>query len=172
MEIEPTRSRPSGKPARLLPWRRILVPVDFSKASLEAPEVAVPLACDHGARLFLLSVVVPAMYATGVNDVALAAPDNALVEEIKARVPEIVRRFVPPAAKVTPLISLGRAVNVTTQVTKEKDVDLIALTTHGRTGIDHVLMGNMAKGIVRQAHCPVYVLPSLGRIRGKRKRGD
>ena len=46
---------------------------------------------------------------------------------------------------------------------KEKDVDLIVIGTHGRTGIDHMLFGSTAEKVVRKAPCPVLTV----RIAGK-----
>ena len=40
----------------------------------------------------------------------------------------------------------------------EKDVDLIIMGTHGRTGLTHVLMGSVAENVVRLAPCPVLVV--------------
>jgi nucleotide-binding universal stress UspA family protein len=41
-----------------------------------------------------------------------------------------------------------------------EDVDLIVISTHGRTGIGHILIGSIAEHVVRQAHCPVLVIPA------------
>jgi nucleotide-binding universal stress UspA family protein len=154
-------TRLTRKPAGLLPWRRILVPIDFSKSSLRALDVAVPLAGDHGAQLFLLSVIEPAAYAAGMEGVVIAVPDATLVKDAKANLPKIAERFIPSSVKFTILVGRGRAFDVITRIAKEKGIDLIVLTTHGRTGIDRVLMGSTAERVVRHAHCPVYVVRSL-----------
>ncbi len=38
-------------------------------------------------------------------------------------------------------------------------VDLIVLSTHGRTGLGHLLIGSVAEKVVRHAHCPVVTVP-------------
>jgi nucleotide-binding universal stress UspA family protein len=42
--------------------------------------------------------------------------------------------------------------------TRELGVDLIALTTHGRTGMDRVLLGSVAEAVVRDAPCPMLLV--------------
>jgi len=154
---------------RRLPWRRILVPIDFSKTSLRALEVGVPLARDHGAKLFLLSVIEPDPYATGMEGVILAIPDTRLAEEAKANLSRIAERFISPSVKVTTLVKRGRAFDVITRLAKERDIDLIVLTTHGHTGMERVLLGSTAERVVRHAHCPVYVVRSFGQNQRKRQ---
>jgi len=48
-----------------------------------------------------------------------------------------------------------------------EDVDLIVISTHGRTGFEHVLIGSVAQHVVRQAHCPVLVIPARRKSRKK-----
>lgn len=169
MQTEMKEPRTSGKMRRRLPWRRILVPIDFSKTSLRALEVGVPLARDHGAKLFLLSVIEPDPYATGTEGVILAIPDTTLAEEAKANLSRIAERFISPSVKVTMLMKRGRAFDVITRLAKERDIDLIVLTTHGHTGMERVLLGSTAERVVRHAHCPVYVVRSFGQNQRKRQ---
>ncbi len=158
-----------GRTNPILPWRRILVPIDFSKTSLRAFETAVPLAQDCGARLFLVSVIEPAAYAAGLEGVVLAIPDAELVEDAKATLPKIAKRFIPSGVKVTAVVDRGRAYDVITRVAEEKEIDLIVLTTHGHTGFDHLTMGSTAERVVRHAHCPVYVVRSFAQDQRKRQ---
>jgi nucleotide-binding universal stress UspA family protein len=44
------------------------------------------------------------------------------------------------------------------EVAKEAKVDLIVVGTHGRTGLEHALMGSIAERVVRRAHCPVLTV--------------
>jgi nucleotide-binding universal stress UspA family protein len=47
---------------------------------------------------------------------------------------------------------------VITRIAKELKIDLIVLTSHGRTGLDRMLLGSTAERVVRYAHCPVFVV--------------
>ena len=51
----------------------------------------------------------------------------------------------------SPAIQIRNAAN--------EDVDLIVISTHGRTGLGHILIGSVAEHVVRYAHCPVLVIP-------------
>jgi len=147
------------------------VPIDFSKTSLQALEVAVPLARDHDARLFLLSVIEPSAYAAGMGGAVLTVPDVTLIEDAKVTLPHIAKKFIPATTPVKCLVSRGRAFDVIVRVAKKKQVDLIVLTTHGRTGINRVLLGSTAERVVRHADCPVFVVRPPRANQRKRRKG-
>lgn len=170
MASKDNKSQAQRKSAPRLPWRRILVPIDFSKTSLRAFEVAVPLARDHGARLYVLSVIEPAGYVAGMEGLVIAVPDATLVENAKVNLPKVAQRFVPSAIPVTCLVSRGKPFDVITRTAKDNDVDLIVLTTQGHTGFDRFLMGSTAEQVVRHAHCPVYVVRTIRQGRGTQQR--
>lgn len=141
-----------------LPWRRILVPLDFSLTSLRALHMAVPLAKQSGARLLLLNVVEPNPYATGMEGAVLVMPDATIARNAKQQLPQVARRFIPKSVRVTTLVARGRAADVIVETAEEKGVDLIVLSTHGHTGLERMLMGSTAEQVVRQAKCPVLVV--------------
>ena len=45
---------------------------------------------------------------------------------------------------------------------KEKDIDMIVMGTHGRSGLVHMLMGSVAEKVVRKAPCPVLTVRPEG----------
>ncbi len=49
------------------------------------------------------------------------------------------------------------------KVAEEEGADLIVVSTHGRTGLPHVLVGSTAQHVVRHANCPVLVIPRAAR---------
>ena len=60
------------------------------------------------------------------------------------------------------LVEVGLAAEKIIEAAKEKDADLIVMTTHGRTGLSHALMGSVAEKVVRQAPCPVLTIKPKG----------
>lgn len=141
-----------------LPWRRILVPLDFSLTSLRALGIAVPLARHSNARLLLLHVIEPNPYPTGMEGAVLVMSDAVITQNVKRQLPQVARRFIPKSIRATSLIGHGRAADVIVEKAEANDVDLIVLSTHGHTGLDRLLMGSTAEQVVRQAKCPVFVV--------------
>ena len=131
---------------------RILVPVDFSNCSDKAVQYAVPLAKEFGAELSLLHVIKPYPPTPGMSPVDAEAIDvaNKELEAVQARIEEQVSSKVF-LRKGNPSIEIVEAA-------KELEVDLIAISTHGRTGLAHMLLGSTAEQVVRHAPCPVLVL--------------
>ena len=143
-------------PSRL-PWKKILVPLDFSPTSLRALKTAVPLARKSGAKLLLLNVVVPNPVASGMEGSVLVMPDSELIREAEHVLPQIASHYVPRPVRADTLIRHGRATDMILDAAEMEEVDLIVLTTHGRTGVDRLLLGSTAEQVVRHARCPVYV---------------
>lgn len=149
-----------GKPvyAARLPWRRILVPLDFSLASLRALHEAVALAKEIGAQILLLHVVEPNPFPTGMDGGVLTMPDNVVASHAKDHLPRVAKRFVPKSIRISSLVSHGRAASVIVDVAEKNNVDLIVLSTHGHTGLERLLMGSTAEQVVRHTKCPVFVV--------------
>jgi nucleotide-binding universal stress UspA family protein len=94
-------------------------------------------------------------------------PALATEEEVLARAPVALRDRVNqvaaalgvrvPEAAVVPHARLGKAVEALIQVSVDYDADLIIVGTHGRRGLDRILLGSVAETLVRTASCPVFV---------------
>lgn len=141
--------------------RRILAPTDFSDNSLSAVRYAAELADKFGAELILLHIV---------QDVALVLPDAVMPTPVVT--PDLTQMTDAAKAGLANLIALqnlGR-LNPRTEVriggpaaeidaaAKDLKADLICVSTHGRTGLAHLLLGSVAEKIVRHAPCPVLIV--------------
>ncbi|ABS25017.1 universal stress protein [Anaeromyxobacter sp. Fw109-5] len=141
-------------------WKRICCPIDFSDASRAAMEVAADLARRTGAELWLLhaypvpgytfpdgSVVASPKMLQDLADGAQRHLDEwrTAAEGLGAPRVETAKEAGEPAAEI---VAFAR----------ERGVDLLVLGTHGRTGLEHALMGSIAERVVRKAHCPVLTV--------------
>jgi len=140
---------------------KILVPTDFSVCAKQAVTYACELAKRFGAELHLLHVACPP-----VADYAYAAriPDELLRPEKLAQ-RELEEYEVPDAEQLPGVQKTVRSgtpfVEIVRQA-KEKDIDLIVIGTHGRTGLKHMLIGSVAEKVVRKATCPVLTVRPEG----------
>lgn len=162
-----TPARPAN--ARNLPWKQILVPLDFSLTSLRALEVAVPLAREAGAGLSLLHVIEPENYAAGMVDVVLLLPESTQTSNAETNLAQVAQRFVPAPLRKAARVERGRAASVIVETAAAEKVDLIVLSTHGHTGWERLLMGSTTEHVVRHAGCPVLVVRKLRGLRSAAK---
>lgn len=141
-----------------LPWRRILVPLDFSLTSLRALQTAVPLAQASGARLQLLHVVEPNPYAAGMEAAVLLMPDREVAHLAKKQLVRVARKLIPARTPVTVSVQMGPAATTIVTTAETSHADLIVLAMHQHPGLNRLLMGHTAEQVVRHAKGPVFVI--------------
>jgi nucleotide-binding universal stress UspA family protein len=145
---------------------RILVPIDFSDYSLKALKYATELAVSYAARLQVLhiveEIVQPSFYLSST------IPMFDLIPEIKEKSKEAMERVLDESKgpKVTTDIHVieGHAARDIIKFAANHDSDLIVISTHGLTGIEHLLFGSVAEKVVRMAPCPVFTVKAFGKI--------
>jgi nucleotide-binding universal stress UspA family protein len=146
----------------MLTIRTLLHPTDFSDYSDNALQLACALARDHGARLVLLHVATTSMVTYSEGALPLDA-DRIAAEEReqlnKLRVPD-------PGLRVERRFAEGDAALEILRVAKEIGADLIVMGTHGRTGLERLLMGSVAEQVVRDSPCPVLTVKARLRTGG------
>lgn len=142
--------------------RNILVPIDFSEASEEALRHAKELALTYGAQLTLLHAVEEVVYpsAYGLEPIDLPGPE--VVERVEKSLAQLVHNQVGYEHVVIDA-TIGYAPSVILDRAERDDVDLIVIATHGRSGLDRVLLGSVTERVVRQASCPVFTVKSFGK---------
>ena len=134
--------------------KKILVPTDFSTTTQAAMNLATSLARDSGAALVILHVEEPPMaYGGGEFYYGIQEPDQ---EELMRMLHEVV-----PADPAVPYVHrsvTGDPAHAIVRIAEEEDVDMIVMTSHGRTGLTRLLMGSVAEVVVRHAKCPVLTV--------------
>jgi len=131
--------------------KKILYPTDFSSFSTQAYFHAIALAEKHGASLTILYVYVPGV--TGPNDEKGPPPDKqywqAMLEQIRPMDPNI---------PVTHILVEGDPATEIVRLAYDAGMDLIVMGTHGRTGLERLLMGSVAEKVMRESPCSVLVV--------------
>jgi nucleotide-binding universal stress UspA family protein len=147
--------------------KRILVPVDFSAASLKALGYAADFAKPLQAEICVLFVVEPIYYA--VPDLAGAAAGTTvgLIEEqrksAKQQLERLQARYARKGNKLRTVLQTGTPYQAIVDSAKSLKANLIVMSTHGRTGMTHLLLGSVAERVVRSSTCPVLTI----RVKGK-----
>jgi glycine betaine transporter len=145
--------------------KTIMVPVDFTEYSNRAVDYAVRIAHPFKAKIRLLHVIEQFTYS--VTDTiqvvdhyaALKAIADPLMESLKGK----LRR---KGLAVDTLVVRGTPyLKILEQARKDRS-DLIIMGTHGRTGVQHLVLGSVAERVVRLAPCPVMTV--RGRPGGKK----
>jgi nucleotide-binding universal stress UspA family protein len=147
-------------------WKRICCPIDFSDASRAAMEVAADLARRFGADLVLLHAY-PIPGYTFPDGSVVASPKmmQDLADQAQKHLEEwrVEAEKLVGAPRVTAEKAIGEPAAEILEAAKETRADLLVLGTHGRTGLEHALMGSIAERVVRRAHCPVLTVRPSGR---------
>jgi nucleotide-binding universal stress UspA family protein len=146
--------------------RSILLPTDFSECADCALPYATDLARLMKARLVCLhvveSVMPPVGYAQVVEPLPAVDIGMQLEESATRELPKLAAREECAGLDVEEVLAHGDAAGEIVRVAREHDVDLIVISSHGRTGWGRMLFGSTAESVVRHAHCPVLVVKPKG----------
>lgn len=153
-----SKGRKRAKPG--FPLKKILVPIDFSETSAQALPYAAALAERFGAKLVLLHVIEPVTMSPVFWDFQppVADADQAAEVAITTRLSQLGKELLPEDVQARTLVCDGVAHEEIAETARNLGVDLIVLSTHGHTGLKHVLLGSTAERVVRHARCPVLVV--------------
>jgi nucleotide-binding universal stress UspA family protein len=153
-------------------FRRILVPHDFSRQATVALKAAAGLAREHRGSLTVLHVVVPfympADVPFGLAATTMPSPAS-FVPEQRAHLEELVTTALgADAPRVTCRVDVGDASQCILDAARR--ADSIVMSTHGRSGLSHLLIGSVAEKVVRHATVPVLTIRVPEKRARKRKR--
>ena len=122
--------------------RRILVTTDLSQHSLEAMEYASSFGLLYTSTIFLLHV----------------AEAGRSAEEGAEALDRFAKEHLDPERKLTHVVRCGNAAEEIVRFARDSGIDLIVMATHGRTGLQHMVMGSVAERVVRLADTPVLTV--------------
>ena len=150
-------------------FTRILVPTDFSEPSEAALDYARVMADTFGASLHVLHVFDAPFAAGAVSPEVFIADSPAaqahLFEEASSRLQHRVTPADRTRYRATAEIVTGTSAESIVTYARKRGMDLIVMGTHGRTGLDHLLMGSVSEKVVRTAPCPVMTVRRAPAVR-------
>ena len=138
---------------------KILVATDFSTCNDEALEMATSVARSSGAAMLIVHVEEPpAIYSEGMMYYGMPNP----TAEHQRR---MLENLVPddPVVRYEHRLITGTPAPAIVKLAKQEKVDLIVIGTHGRTGIDRMLVGSVAEAVLRRANCSVLTFKQTKR---------
>ncbi|MCW5553424.1 MAG: universal stress protein [Verrucomicrobiae bacterium] len=137
----------------------ILVPVDFSGSSRYLVRQAAALARETNARMTLIYVQTPDWVEEDASNPLVADSYHDLGEAALARLRQLGEEEVEGAVEVSTLFRVGKWVRILLEVARAEQPDLIVAASEERSGLLSWLRTSPLEQLIRQASCPVVVLP-------------
>lgn len=140
-------------------YKKILVPLDGSPVAEAVLPHAEALAKAENAELIILRVpVIPASEYVALDPVVASTVRKDIRDEAATYVTKTVDTLKKDNIKVTGITKEGSVPDVILEVAEETQADMIAMSTHGLTGVKRWLMGSVADKIVHHTHIPVMLI--------------
>ena len=137
--------------------KKILAPTDFSELSGEGVRYACQLAKEVGAQVIVMNVII--LDETNTTS-------KGEIDAHKARLTEFVAKSVAhhgADVKLREVVVAGQPYSAIVDCAENEHIDLVVMSSHGRSGLSRMLIGSVTDRLLRAAKCPVLVVPSQGK---------
>lgn len=136
--------------------RRILVPTDFTPNSRDALDWAIALGrkFDASIRLFHAGVVPPVTYADFVTW-PVGPVEDAARNAMQTLITATAKSY--PGVEGGVRVGIGAADEILREI-EEWKADIVVMSSHGRKGINRLLMGSVAENVLRHSPTPVFIV--------------
>lgn len=141
-------------------FKNILVPFDLSSPSNQAFKVALDIAQKYDSKITLITCIEGDAWHHKFYD---ARADTELLKKQSKVAKKYMEKLEATANKAGVNIKLQilKSTSVVKDITtfaKSRKMDLIVMSSHGRTGLDKVILGSVANGVVQRTRCPVLLI--------------
>ena len=143
--------------------KKILAPTDLSNLSLPAVRHALEMGAEQSAEVIVYHVIGEDGQWFGRNDPL--NPASAFVPRQKEKLSEFVREHCADLlgkVNIVESVEAGIPHLLIVQKAADENADLIVMSTHGRTGIEKLVLGSVTAQVVARAHCPVLSIRPKG----------
>lgn len=143
-------------------YSKILVPLDGSELAEAAITAALPLARTFGVPILLLGVLdltagMYDVYSEAFNPIDLKSQLESFLDSALSRAQT---RIEAEGLECRRVLKVGVPHEEIATVVADEGVDLVIMTTHGRRGLSHLLLGSVTEKVIRMAPCHVLVIPA------------
>jgi nucleotide-binding universal stress UspA family protein len=143
-------------------YQKILVPLDGSERAEAIMPHAIDIAQCSGGEIILLTVIEPEILLISPYDPLSVRESDEVVaaqtSEAEAYLQEKCAHLRELGLNVQSRVKHGPVVEIVIEVANAEAVDLIAMASHGRTGLARVIFGSVATGILNQARQPLLLI--------------
>jgi nucleotide-binding universal stress UspA family protein len=140
-------------------YKRAIVPLDGSMVAEGIIPFILEIAGPLDMEVVLLRVVVPIPPSVieGARYVEVEDPEKRRLEAEEYLAP-IAVELRAKAVRVRTMVRRGEPAQEILAGAREADADLVAMTTHGRSGLGRLLFGSVAEAVLRQSEVPVFLM--------------
>ena len=145
----------------MFPLKKIMCPVDFSEHSFKALKIAREMAEKFSAELYIPHIILPVpLVPTPPHPVSfdVATYRENLKENSQKTLQKIIEEKTSDSIQTFAIVEQGDPAHEIMKIVKEKKIDLIVISTHGHSGLHHLIFGSVAEKIIRHTSCPVLTI--------------
>jgi len=129
-------------------FNTIMVPTDGSEYSKKAEDTALSLAKKLGSNVVAVHII----------DEKLIYPYEVLEEEGKAILQEVQKKGKEMDVEVHEILIVGNPTHDMAKITEKSGADLVVISTHGKTGLEKLIMGSVAENALKKVPVPVLLV--------------
>ncbi len=139
---------------------KILFPVDFTTATDKILPVVKDMTKAFGAKLHILHVIRSPQEFAGfeMGPAWYASLEKDLMDGAEKSMRRLIAEHLEDVGDVETHISVGDIVDTIIDYVNSNDIDMIIIGTHGRKGLEKVMFGSVAEGVIKEAPCPVLTV--------------
>lgn len=148
--------------------KKILAPTDFSELSKRGVRYALEMARDTGAEVIVYHVIDVGDEHPDVH--VRFGPHHDMLQDHR----QVMDKFLSESfadcidlVEVRQIVEFGRSFKNVVDLAEQENVDMIVMATHGRTGLDHIILGSVSEKVVARSTRPVLVIPAVDRTKGQ-----
>jgi len=139
--------------------KRILVPTDFSEHAEDALKVAAQIAKKNNSEIIILHMLELPHQSNDAIMGGISIPESMLfMKKANEMLDEVASRPYLDDIPITEVVKMDKPIHGITQISKDYDIDLIIMGSHGSSGVEELLIGSNTEKVVRNSEIPVLII--------------